>query len=698
MNTMTIPITVDLIDQFTSVLNSFKSQCESARKSVEQLSKSKPDSSSWISISSALKSMFGDVAGNIAKLNLTGQALGFLKQGFSLAIAESKEAEQAALGLADAMRMVGDTRMPQDVLDWNAKAADAWNISDEAISRAESTLMRVGHLNSAQAADLMKGAAGFKAQGKSIEEVSEAIGLGLAGNVRGLKQLGIQIEEGASKADIYDAVVQKMHDMEKATDDYAKSTDGKANGVKEAWRDAFQAFGDGFRGQFGIGEEAARNLQSTLGQLGVVFGQLGKGAGVLINVLVVGFHSVMMSLELLIGGAIASFDQAVGFIKGAWDPFKDYFAASMDVVAAAFSASWENIKLMFGTAINWIIDKASKLKEKFGADPIEWRVDTQKLSEELNKSEKAIVDSNKRALAASTAIAESYKKETKAAFDPLVDVVVARAAQIEAAQAALLGTAQGDKDPGKLDPAGKAAADAKMKAAQDLAAFNLETEKQIKTIRENAAQKEKEAMLAIADKYKTEADRIKAEFDSIRKALGQPTGDNAKRQKRYNDSADREEAKAADYDLKADRAEERGDPDQAQKYRDDAERARQQAKKHRDFADPRQKQIDDAEQKQNNQNKLNKHAASDVEAMIGGAEVDSEVDGYSKSRKSKSGSSDSGTSAKKMEAAAKKVDVAAEKIGSAVEKAGSTLSNVVAKIDGIVEHINSIDKKLEAIA
>jgi hypothetical protein len=135
--------------------------------------------------------------------------------------------------------------------------------------------------------DLLPGMKAFQDRGIGMEQSAQAIGMAMQGATRGLKQFGITLAEGSSKADVFDALSKRFAEMGPLAEANAATLEGMAARIKIAYEDAFEAFGAGFNASMGamkvnIGTFSA-DIQASMKTIGESLGRTFSAAGPLIT-------------------------------------------------------------------------------------------------------------------------------------------------------------------------------------------------------------------------------------------------------------------------------------------------------------------------------------------------------------------------------------------------------------------------------
>lgn len=95
---------------------------------------------------------------------------------------------------------------------------------------------------------LIQGAMDVAAQsGKDFGDVTNAIAAGLTGQTKGLKELGIQLQDGASQGDIYAAVMGRIGSAEGAAQEQTTTLAGAVEQLKNMWGDVQKQVGIEFQ-------------------------------------------------------------------------------------------------------------------------------------------------------------------------------------------------------------------------------------------------------------------------------------------------------------------------------------------------------------------------------------------------------------------------------------------------------------------
>jgi len=193
-------------------------------------------------------------------------------------------------------------------------------------------------------------------KGIGLEEAAQALILAFQGNSRMLNQLGIDVDEHASKETILAAVLQKVGGQAEA---YSGTMRGATDTLRVYGGEVLEAIGKslGFRDAVvwvrdrvvgWIREQGGLNavLEKYPGIITIISSLL---AGVFIVAMVAGIGIVMAKVAAF--GLLL----AAGAALGAW----------ISTFVLLWKGGWEDIKWAFGIVADWLIDKFNWLKDKF---------------------------------------------------------------------------------------------------------------------------------------------------------------------------------------------------------------------------------------------------------------------------------------------------------------------------------------------
>ncbi len=191
-------------------------------------------------------------------------------------------------------------------------------------------------------------------KGIGLEDAAQALILAFQGNVRLLKQLGIDVDEHASKETILASVMQKVQGQAQA---YADTQKGATEVLKGYLQELMEAIGQnlGFRETVMNVRDMVVGWVTDQGGLNNILqkyqGLLIAIASVLIGVFVTGIIVAVAAALTMLGpfGLIL----AVGGALAAW----------IVTFALAWNLYWQDIKNSFWKVVDWIVEKFNWLKD-----------------------------------------------------------------------------------------------------------------------------------------------------------------------------------------------------------------------------------------------------------------------------------------------------------------------------------------------
>lgn len=103
---------------------------------------------------------------------------------------------------------------------------------------------------------------------------TNAVEMAMVGATKGIKRLGVEVDAGASKAQIYEAIIKKAGDTTATFGDYSNTTAGKIGALKEVSAEATEAIGKGLVGGLinatSTGGNFNKNIENTMNWLNKV--------------------------------------------------------------------------------------------------------------------------------------------------------------------------------------------------------------------------------------------------------------------------------------------------------------------------------------------------------------------------------------------------------------------------------------------
>ena len=265
-------------------------------------------------------------------------AAGVALAGFAVsAIRSAAESERVANRVRESFGSMADS-----VLEASKRMQVASTQSDETIGQAfidlQAKTQSLG-LTFQQQSYLIQGSLDLAAKyGKDFSEVVNGISLGLMGNSRGLKQLGIDMKEGATSAEILTAVMERM---------------GQAQGSASRETQTFYGQLANLRNQFGeIMEDIGRELLPVLQDLIKIIIEnkdsiisLASAVGDTIKIIMQGVLGIVKVVETLgsvfgyVGTIIANFfDALAGRIS--WRQFRDSISSNTELLRDQLREIW----------------------------------------------------------------------------------------------------------------------------------------------------------------------------------------------------------------------------------------------------------------------------------------------------------------------------------------------------------------------
>lgn len=192
-------------------------------------------------------------------------------------------------------------------------------------------------------------------KGIGLEEAAQALILAFQGNSRLLKQLGIDVDDHASKETVLASVLQKVQGQAEA---YANTQKGAIDVLVGYVNEVLEAIGKslGFRDAIVTVKSMVGSWIQEQGGLNAVLEKyqwlIILIAGLLVGVFVAAMVAAVVALWPVIGGAIV-----LGAQIGA-------LAALIAAVAATWILYWNQIKEGFGIVVDWIVGKFTWLKDR----------------------------------------------------------------------------------------------------------------------------------------------------------------------------------------------------------------------------------------------------------------------------------------------------------------------------------------------
>lgn len=288
----------------------------------------------------AFEDKIGKIGSSLAGVFAGGALLAFGREAAEAALEDQRAQERLAKTLQN---VTGATREQiAAVEDYIATTESQFAVMDDELRPAFETLLRATK-DTAMAQKLLQLALDVSAgSGKSLQEVSLALVKAYGGNMRGLKDLGIQVKttagDTASFANVYEQLVTMFSGQGMAA---AESQTGQINSMKIAFENMKEA----------IGTALLPVMLQLANSLGLVLGWFNNLSGPA--------QSFLVTLGLLAGAAFTAV-KAVGLLQAAAALFGTQLKVSLPELVA-FAGLIAGIVL--------VIDKLTgKSKERTVAD------------------------------------------------------------------------------------------------------------------------------------------------------------------------------------------------------------------------------------------------------------------------------------------------------------------------------------------
>lgn len=224
-----IGVGLRLVDQFTSTLTQFKSKVIStANSSADKLR-------------SIFSSTFGQMFGAMTAERLVLKGVQVAIDSIKMASEEIKLNVSTIEALKNAQSTVSFAQLTSELDVLKFKIAT----DDDAMKKLIATMTTAsnGRIGTRWIVDMLPGMAGFVAQGKSMDEIAQAIIGSMNGMTRSAKNYGVIIREGASDMEVLDAWEKKLKSLEKAAYDTANTAAGSMAKAKIASDDLQKSLG-----------------------------------------------------------------------------------------------------------------------------------------------------------------------------------------------------------------------------------------------------------------------------------------------------------------------------------------------------------------------------------------------------------------------------------------------------------------------
>lgn len=304
---------------------------------------------------------------------MKGLDMGFKNVGWSAGVFAGALGAIAGAALMNAINSFGESEVQMARFDAMIKTLPPGlqQYRDELLKTADQAL-NFGFDNEIAAVALARllqatGDAGFAAKafsaamdlarfkGIGLEESAQALILAFQGNSRLLKQLGIDVDEHASKETVLASVLQKVQGQAQA---YADTQKGATDVLRGYLEEVVEAIGKnlGFR-------ETIMNVRD------MVVGWVRDQGG--LNAILEKYQALIIAIAaLLVGVFVAGIIVAVAALLSMMGPFGlilavgGALAAWIGTFALAWSLYWQDIKNAFWAVADWVVDKFNWLRNK----------------------------------------------------------------------------------------------------------------------------------------------------------------------------------------------------------------------------------------------------------------------------------------------------------------------------------------------
>lgn len=495
--------------------------------------------------------------------------LNALRGVLSDGISEAKKAAESFAMLEYSLSQVGREDAVQGLVVGFDTLSDRVGVCEDEFSAMAASILRTGMVDDRFVSQIAHGAAAYELYGQSVASVGEQLSLLIEGyrqsgewQQRMLKSLHLSVPANAGFAEGLAMIVEQFEALEPAADKWADSSFGAMQKVSVAWKRAKQEMGDSFiEKAFGEGADAVTKSVSDL------------------------------------SGAMAGLGASLGLVvKGGVD-FVAWMQKAGTAAGEAVYGKPGDLPHPENNPFN-IFQTLRDAQAQGDANEREGDGDTEMQTDKFGRQVRNV-----------------FGSKAPAQQGPITDAISANAKE----EADFWQTEeQAQADLKEVNAQKQLASD---KAREiELARQRESDEKRLAELREElaamAAKDEEAYIKSQTDMYTEALSEIEARYTDMKSSVEDPlTKDRGSRQKRYDESADREERKQTEYKIKAQEARDRGDVERAEAYERDAEASGRQAEKHRRFANPDQAKLDDMKAAEQRDAQAGIWAAEDVQWM-----------------------------------------------------------------------------------